>query len=230
MNERGAAATEGRKSILPALRQQLKEKFPEAHEGKNQFLPAPAPSLAHLPSFPAGSLSELSPVHSASGLSLILAELLQEDNESFPFSDTGHHLPPGKKPLALIDGRDSFDPASYGADSCSRLLWVRCRDGNESLRCCDLLLHDGNLPLLILDLLLNPLEELRRIPRSSWYRLRNLARKSGSSLLVFTPGHVIPCATPQLIFDSIFTLADLERDRSELKPVPCREEIALRGS
>ena len=229
MTEQSPAAIRSQKSTLPALRQQLREKFPEAHRESDS--PPPVPSSPHLPAFPAGALSELTPVHPASGLSLILAELLQGDRQESPLSTTAPHLPPaGRKLLALIDGRDSFDPASYSADSCSRLLWIRCRDGDESLRCCDLLLHDGSLPLLILDLLLNPLEELRRIPSSSWYRLRNLARQSGASLLIFTPRHLIPCATLHLTFNSIFTLADLERDRDELKPVCDREEIAVRSS
>ena len=140
MTERSPAAIRSRKSTLPALRQQLREKFPEAHRESDS--PPPVPSSPRLPAFPAGALSELTPVHPASGLSLILAELLQGDRQESPLSTTAPHLPPaGRKLLALIDGRDSFDPASYSADSCSRLLWIRCRNGDESLRCCDLLLQ-----------------------------------------------------------------------------------------
>lgn len=189
---------------LQDLRKQLREQFPEAHQTK-----PPPDSLqfsSQLPAFPAGALSELSPAGPASGLSLVLSTLLQSTDSEYCSPST---------PLALIDSQDSFDPASYG-ESCSRLLWIRCHHAEESLRCTDLLLRDGNLPLLVLDLQLSPLDELRKIPTSSWYRLRNLAKQSGSSLLLFTPKPFIPCATLQLTFNSSFTLSDLEHPREQL--------------
>ena len=197
---------------LQNLRQQLRERFPEAHQAKPS--PAPVRSSSRLPAFPSGALSELSPAAPASGLSLVLAELLQND----PAGGS-----PGSEPLALIDGHDSFDPASYGSASCARLLWVRCHDAEQSLRCTDLLLRDGNLPLLVLDLQLNPLTELRKIPTSSWYRLRNLAKQSGAALLIFTPVHLVPCAALQLTFHTSFTLTDLEKLRKDLS-APRHEE------
>ncbi|MFP6899153.1 MAG: hypothetical protein VCA38_21385 [Roseibacillus sp.] len=197
---------------LQHLRQQLQERFPEAHQSKPS--PAPVRTTSRLPAFPSGALSELSPAGPASGLSLVLAELLQRSEVRAQEVPADGLPTPDHEPLGLIDGRDSFDPASYGLASCSRLLWVRCRDAEESLRCTDLLLHDGNLPLLVLDLQLNPHEELRQIPTSSWYRLRNLAKQSGTALLVFTPKHFIPCATLQLTFGSSFSLGDLEELQS----------------
>ncbi len=212
------------KPDLQTLRRQLREKFPHAHELEQ--LPHPAqPRSLRLPVFPAGALSECTPLHPSCGLSLILSELLQNAAPA-----THGPLPARNEPLALIDGRDSFDPSSYGSDSCSRLLWIRCHDADEALRCCDLLLHDGNLPLLVFDLLLNPIEEVRRIPASSWYRLRNLTRQSGASLLIFTPRHVVPCATLQLTFESSFSLSDLERNREELNPVSFQEQSIPRSS
>lgn len=212
------------KADLQALRQQLKESFPQAHREEKSHSLVQSRSL-RLPAFPAGALSEFTPLQPSSGLSLILSELLQG---GVPASHGS--LPTEDEPLALIDGRDSFDPASYGPDSCARLLWVRCHDADEVLRCCDLLLHDGNLPILVCDLLLNPIEEVRRIPASSWYRLRNLARQSGVSLLVFTPRHVVPCAALQLTFDSTFTLLDLGRNREDLNLIPFQEKAIPRSS
>jgi len=217
-------------SDLQHLRRQLRERFPEAHQSKSP--PAPIHPSARLPSFPSGALSELSPAGPASGLSLVLAQLLQKSEVGSQKSEVSPREPTSalspltsdNQPLALIDGRDSFDPASYDAASCSRLLWVRCHHAEESLRCTDLLLRDGNLPLLVLDLQLNPLEELRRIPTSSWYRLRNLAKQSGAALLIFTPTPFIPCAALQLTFDSRFSLADLERTREELSVVHRQEQ------
>ena len=186
---------------LHSLRQQLREKFPDAHQDRRVETQA---LTASLPAFPKGALSELSPDGPASGLSLVLGQLLATPKSKIqdPSSDR-------TSPIALIDGRDSFDPASYGSEACSRLLWVRCRHAAESLRCADLLLRDGNLPLLTLDLQLTPLRELQDIPASSWYRLRNLARQSDATLLAFTPRHLIPCAALQLTFPSTFGIGDL---------------------
>ncbi|NNC89125.1 MAG: hypothetical protein HKN82_11755, partial [Akkermansiaceae bacterium] len=184
---------------LLTLRQQLRAQFPEAHRA-NDPLPALV-SLAGLPAFPRGALSELSPATPTASLSLLLARLLrQPDPESpepgipgppptrgTPPSSAPAFLPPTPgRPLALIDATDSFDPASYGPEACARLLWIRCHEPAQSLPCTDLLLRDGNLPLLVLDLQLVPLRDLhsRSFPPTAWYRLRNLAEQSGTALLV----------------------------------------------
>src|SRR6266404_7436834 len=76
--------------------------------------------------------------------------------------------------LALIDGRDSFDPCGLDNASLRHLLWVRCSKASEVIKAGDLLLRDGNFPLVILDLVLNAPEELRKIPQTNWYRLQRL--------------------------------------------------------
>ena len=187
-------------AILQSLRQELREKFPDAHQDRAT---ESRTLVSTLPDFPKGALSELSPAGPSSSLCLVLAQLLAPKKSKIQ--------DPGSPEIALIDGRDAFDPASYGTEACSRLLWIRCHHAAESLRCADLLLHDGNLPLLTLDLQLNPLRELQDIPTASWYRLRNLARQSGCTLLAFTPRPLIPAAALQLTFPSAFDLKDLER-------------------
>ena len=218
-----------RASSLSVLRKQMREKFPMAHDAST---PASSSSYsAHLPPFPSGALSELTPASPSSGLSLILAEILRAD-PGHTTEKTNSCASPilFDEPVALIDGRNSFDPGSYDADSCSRLLWIRCHDSKESLRCCDLLLHDKNLPLLVLDLLLTPPKELHLIPRSSWYRLRNLARRANTSVLIFTPQHLIPCAALQISLNSSFPLSALKKDRHELKPTYSHRKMALHNS
>src|SRR4051794_39018078 len=44
---------------------------------------------------------------------------------------------------ALIDGADSFDPQLAGAQTLSRLLWIRCHSAAEAMQSADLLLRDG---------------------------------------------------------------------------------------
>ena len=218
-----------RASSLSTLRKQMREQFPVAHEAKTPS--SSSSSSAHLPPFPSGALSELTPAHPSSGLSLILAEILRAD-PGHTTEKTNSCASPilFDEPVALIDGRNSFDPGSYDADSCSRLLWIRCHNSKESLRCCDLLLHDKNLPLLVLDLLLTPPTELHLIPRSSWYRLRHLARKANTSVLIFTPQHLVPCAALQILLNSSFPLSALKKDRHELKPTYSNRKMVLQNS
>lgn len=180
------------------LRRHLREKFPAAHRfgslahplatatpqaaaiarpsPHSSFLPASAP-WPLLP--PPGTLAELAGGGPGSGLSLVIASLLA--TRDFPGA------PSTERPLALIDARDSFDPASFAPDQCARLLWVRCRETGDALRAADLLLRDGNLPLVVLDLAGLPARELRRIPLATWHRLRQLAASTATTLLALTP-------------------------------------------
>src|SRR6266496_4722531 len=106
---------------------------------------------------PKGAITELiSPQISAGSASFVQA-LLQAAHRDRYF-------------LALIDGRDSFDPSALSELDNARLrnlLWVRCSKALEALKAADLLLRDGNFPLVIIDLVLNPPEELRKIPQTT---------------------------------------------------------------
>ena len=86
--------------------------------------------------------------------------------------------------LALIDGSDSFDPESLGNECLRHLLWIRCRQGLEAIKVTDLLLRDGNFPLVIVDLVLNAPAELRKIPQTTWYRLQRLVEAVPVACLV----------------------------------------------
>jgi len=48
--------------------------------------------------------------------------------------------------VALIDGRDSFDPCALANSILRQLLWVRCAKALEAVKAADLLLRDGNFP------------------------------------------------------------------------------------
>lgn len=155
--------------------------------------------------FPCGGITEIIPAHPAAGISLILASLLQ------------HESPDSKIPeLALIDGRDSFDPGSFSATECSKLLWLRCQTPEQSLKAADLILRDGNLPRVVIDLLSFPISELRRIPSNAWYRLKQLIETEGSTTIVLCPQELIPCARLRLSMRSGFTLDHLIFSRLEL--------------
>jgi hypothetical protein len=89
--------------------------------------------------------------------------------------------------LSLIDGGDSFDVDAEEPEVLARMLWVRCRDAQEALKATDFVLRDRNLPVVVLDLKLNPATQLRRISGSVWHRFSRLAEQNGTTLLVITP-------------------------------------------
>lgn len=118
--------------------------------------------------------------------------------------------------IALVDGCDSFDVVQMEGADLAQLLWVRCPDAESALKAADVLLRDGNLPLMILDLKLNPEIQLRRIPATTWYRFQRLVETTCVSCLVFTPRAMVAPAKIRITLDSEFSLTDLERDAGEL--------------
>ena len=174
------------------LRRQLREKFPAAHR-----TPIPIEDFSELQKleFADGHLSEIVAPKPSSGMSLIVSELLDE---------------PRDLPIALVDGRDNFDPASYRNEQCRRLLWLRCHKTQQALQCVDLLLRDGNLPLVLLDLHLVCERELRQIPANLWHRLKTQARDSGTTLVAMTPRPLIPSPHRRLTLNGHFSLDQLE--------------------
>ncbi|MDB4460996.1 hypothetical protein N9029_00600 [bacterium] len=194
-------------SQITDLRKQLQEQFPRAHRGLD--LPKDTELDPLSLSFPAGTLHELVAPGLCSGVSLMISQLLEHSRDL---------------PLALIDGRDSFDPASYGSEKCRRLFWIRCREAMQAIQCADLLLRDGNLPLILLDLHLTSARELKRIPNAIWHRFRTESRASGASLLALTPRPCLPSPHSRFTLSSTFTLQNLEMDPPQLR-VTNSEEV-----
>lgn len=204
------------------LRKQLRERFPAAHRDALLTPPQESPlpcqearspisttAIHSLKSgFPQGGITEISPTHPACGLSLLVGGLLDSDDDRAPH--------PGL-PLVLIDARDQFDPGSFSDEDCRKVLWLRCREPRQALKSADLLLRDGNLPLVLLDLSTLPARELQRIPRSSWHRLRQLAESTQSTLLALTPSPIIPGTALRLTLTRHHQLADLLLTRGQLQ-------------
>jgi hypothetical protein len=184
------------------LRKLLAERFPQ------EALPPTDRLVTGLPCFDAalgggltkGAITELTSTPPNAGSASIISALLQRASRDRYF-------------IALIDGRDSFDPsASGGIDGITlrHLLWVRCRKVAEAMQAADLLLRDGNFPLVLLDLVLNPVEELRRIPSSNWYRLQRLVEPAPTAFLVLTPRSMISSAQWKLNLENRWALAQLD--------------------
>lgn len=194
---------------LQEIRRQLREKFPAAHGSTRVSEPVPEVSktLFEISTFPAGAISEITPASGRGGLSLWIAGLLA-DPESAP------EFPK----FVLVDGGDHFDPASHTAAACSQLLWVRCRKTRDALKSADLLVRDGNLPFIILDLHGLPTAELRSIPASAWWRLKQFCETGGCRLVVLSPSSLVPCASLRLALSTHLTLQDLDLPRDEILP------------
>jgi hypothetical protein len=119
------------------------------------------------------------------------------------------------KLVALVDGRDMFD-VTAAAGGLSRLLWVRCRAAAEAVKAADLLLRDGNVPLVLLDLAANTSAELRRIQPTTWYRFQRIIEQTAAMCVVFTPRAMVSAAQARLTLSSRFELDALERDAEDL--------------
>jgi hypothetical protein len=194
------------------LRQLLAERFPGVRT-LAELPPARAPARqpTGVPSMdallggglPKGGLVELVSAHTGAGGALLLPRLLQQAHAA------GHWL-------ALIDGVDSFDPTPLDPAVLSRLLWARCRDAAQALKAADLLLRDGNLSLVLLDLQINPASQLRKIPGTVWYRLQRLIERTSIALLVLTPRVLVPSAQTRLVLRGRFSLESLGQSSEEL--------------
>ncbi len=183
------------------LRNLLAERFPQPRPTWAGRLATGFPALDEAigGGLPKGAITELTSPNISAGSALLISLLLQAAHRERYF-------------VALIDGRDSFDPQPLGNERLRHLLWVRCTKAFDAVKAADLLLRDGNFPLVILDLVLNATEELRKIPQTSWYRLQRLAEPMPTALLVLTRRSTISSAQLKLVLDNNWELQDLQRD------------------
>jgi hypothetical protein len=148
---------------------------------------------------PKGAITELiTPQISAGSASLIQA-LLQAAHRDRYF-------------LALIDGCNSFDPQPLGNARLRNLLWIRCTKAFEAVKAADLLLRDGNFPLVIIDLVLNPAEELRKIPQTTWYRLQRLVESAPTACLVLARRSMVSSAQLKIVLENSWCLKTFEQE------------------
>jgi len=165
---------------LVELRRLLAEKFPQAHTARRLksalALATGVPQLDALlgGGWPKGRLSELVGAGAGSGSAQVIHALL-------------HRVAADGRFLALVDGLDSFDVDAVEPDVLARLLWVRCARADEALKAADILLRDRNFPVVVVDLKLNSVSQLRKIPSSAWHRFRRLQEQNGTTVLIITP-------------------------------------------
>jgi hypothetical protein len=117
---------------------------------------------------------------------------------------------------ALIDCRCAFDPNSYPAEQLNHLLCVFAENVEMAVKAADLLLRDGNLAVVLLDLQFAPRRSLARIASSAWHRLQRLVEKSGTAFVVFTSQPIIDAARFRIVMRNSWDLPALRQRRSDL--------------
>ena len=144
-----------------------------------------------LPGLPEGAITEMSGGRSSGRTTLLQASLAAATAAG--------------EMCAVVDGSDSFDPASAAAAGVhlDRLLWVQCHhDVQDTLKAADLILHGGGFRLVALDLCDLPLAELQRVPPAWWHRLRLSVENTPGVLLVASTTPVLrQAAAVQLELD-----------------------------
>ncbi len=192
------------------LRAMLSEKFPGVRmrlgkTAENQLRPTAVPQLDEPlhGGVPKGALTEIVSQRSHDGSATLLRALLHQ---------TGRQ----NQIMALIDGSDSLEVTHLSNRDLARLLWVRCHSANEAMKAADLVLRDGNLPFVLLDLKFNGEKELRKIPATTWYRFQRLAEETGAVCLVFTPRPMLSPAQARFTLQSQLSLSTLEQDADEV--------------
>jgi hypothetical protein len=183
------------------LRNLLAERFPQPPMAVSGRLETGVASLDSMLNggFPQGAITELTTPQESAGSASLIFSLLQTAQRRRYF-------------IALLDGRDSFDPSPLGNLSLRHLLWVRCQQTLEVIKAADLLLRDGNFPLVIADLVLNPIDELRKIPQTSWYRLQRLVEPRSTAFLVLTRRSIVSSAQLKIVLENRWTLRNLEQE------------------
>ncbi len=188
-----------------ALRDHLRSKFPGAHADRAAAAALLATGIPCLDAagVAQGALTEIVGERPSCGAALLIHALLERETAV-------------RECTALVDGSDAFDPWSAAPRVLERTLWVRCTHPLQAVKAADLLLRDGNVPLVLLDLQLHAPREAVRVPASAWHRLRFLAEQGGGALCIFTPCELVPCARSRVRLEHCFTPDDLHRPRRDL--------------
>jgi hypothetical protein len=194
------------------LRHLLAQRFPGVRTWTEN---APAPIQSGWPTglpqldallqngLPKGAITELVSAKSATGSALVLRAILRQAYER-------------RQLVALIDGQDSFDATTLPQPVLSRLLWVRCQNAGQALKAADIILRDRNLPVVILDLKMNPIAQTQKIAATTWYRLQRLAQPAATALLVLSARPMVGNADARVMLENRFSMAALSQDQAAL--------------
>jgi hypothetical protein len=194
------------------LRALLAEKFPglrlrldESRPAEYKFCPTALGQIDQplRGGLPKGALTEIVAGPEARGSATLMRALLQPCAKT---SQIG----------AIIDGADSLEVGQIDEAILGRLLWIRCHAAEEAVKAADLILRDGNVSFVLLDLKLNPEKQLRKIPPRTWYRFQRLVEQTAAVFVIITPRVMVSGAQARIIVQPGFSLAAIEQSPSEL--------------
>ena len=194
------------------LRQLLHEKFPGLRTNAEEFSPNTRTfwptGVCQIDAllqggFTKGALTEIVAQRTSTGSALLACSLLRQAAQAGQI-------------VAFVDGADSLEVTQLEETVLSRLLWIRCHSAAEALKVTDLLLRDGNVPLVLLDIAINPQKQLRAIPATTWYRLQRLIEETSTVCLVFTPRVMVIPAHDRIFLHGDFSLESMEQDQDDL--------------
>ena len=190
---------------LAVLRNLLAERFPAAASRSGGMLATEIAAIDEVADggLPAGALTEIVSAQPSSGGQLLILRLLERTR-----------LERGR--AALVDGLDAFDPDSHETGLLEHLVWARCRTCAEALHAADILAHDANLALLLLDLRGFETADLRRVPSTAWYRLQRAIARSDTVMVVLTTWPLVGSATLRFTLAQGFHLDQLDELQAEL--------------
>ena len=189
-------------SKIIELRELLAAKYPTAPHKTTGVLPTEvaAVDVALQGGLPLGGMTE---IVGETGSGLLLTALIRATERR-------------RGLLALIDGGDAFDLAGVPKTALSRLLWVRSRTAAQAVQAADLLLRDGNLNLVVLDLRSISAEETRKVPATSWYRLQRVVEPTATAFVIMTRQPLVSGARPRLRLHGCFGLNALNCRQPDL--------------
>jgi hypothetical protein len=186
---------------MEALRALVAEKFPQPSRRQEGRLRVGCKAFDQKGGFLRGSVTEV--CGSSAGGSLLLAAVLDAAVRDGLF-------------IGLIDAANSFEPSDWTDEHLRRILWVMCGAAAPAIRASDILLRDGNLPIVILDLQMLPMPQLRRIPASTWHRFQRVVEPTATVLAVLTPQPMVEGATARMAIHADLTLEAMHLPRPAL--------------
>jgi hypothetical protein len=184
------------------LRKLLAERFPQPQLEPGKIISTGLPDIDQTigGGLPKGAITELIDPRANGGSASFIYALLQAASSAGYF-------------IALIDGRDSFDPGPLGNSRLRNLLWIRCRQTMDAIKAADLLLRDGNFALVIVDLVLNAQDDFK-IPQTRWYRLQRLVETAPTACLVLTRQSMISSAQLKIVLPHSWSLQTFETENA----------------
>jgi hypothetical protein len=129
---------------------------------------------------------------------------------------------------AWVDAGDALEVEAWDARALQRVVWVRCKNPMMALKGADLLLRDGNLSWVTLDLQAVSPVALRRISAQHWHRFHRLVENIGNALIVLTPAPMVEGAKVRVVGRQRWTLDSIHLPRRELRAT-CDMEVFVRG-